>query len=133
MMKTQLNKAQLENLYLAQHLTTRQIATVVGACKATVSIYLRKFGIPRTKTRRAAPRIGRYQHKARKYWSVCVDGKTVAEHRLIAERTIGRKLRHDEVVHHRNGNPEDNRPENLEVMTQKEHYRRHLWLAQPGA
>lgn len=49
----------------------------------------------------------------------------VAEHRLVAERKIGRYLRPDEIVHHRNGDGGDNSPENLEVMSQAEHARIH--------
>lgn len=39
---------------------------------------------------------------------------------------IGRYLERDEVVHHLNNNPSDNRPENLAVMTQAEHCREHF-------
>lgn len=45
----------------------------------------------------------------------------VAEHRIIAEEKIGRLLKKEEVVHHKNHNPFDNRPDNLEVMTRSEH------------
>ena len=38
------------------------------------------------------------------------------EHRIVAEQKLGRKLRDGEQVHHRNGNKQDNQPENIEVM-----------------
>ena len=44
-------------------------------------------------------------------------GGFILEHRLVASRMLGRPLRSDEVVHHANGNPADNRPENLEVYS----------------
>ena len=50
----------------------------------------------------------------------------VAYHRIVAENMIGRLLKSDEIVHHRNDDGKDNRPENLQVMTNSEHVRRHV-------
>lgn len=45
-----------------------------------------------------------------------VTGKMEYVHRLEAERLLGRPLARGEVVHHRNGNRHDLRPENLMVL-----------------
>ena len=48
------------------------------------------------------------------------------EHRLVMEQMIGRYLTKDEVVHHKNKKRFDNRPDNLQLMTFKEHMAFHM-------
>lgn len=51
------------------------------------------------------------------YFLVTVNGEQVREHRYLLEKKLGRDLREDEIVHHKNGNRQDNRLRNLELWT----------------
>ena len=47
-------------------------------------------------------------------------------HRWVMQKKLGRPLKKGEIVHHRNENKLDNTPDNLQVLTPKEHYKLHV-------
>ena len=76
---------------------------------------------------------GHLKYKKNGYICVyCPDNKNankdgyVMEHVLVMQRHIGRELKNDEVVHHINKKRNDNRIENLKLMTFKEHASFHM-------
>ena len=57
------------------------------------------------------------------YFAVRVDGRYIYEHRYLMEKKIGRPLRSDEIVHHKDGNKTNKNPGNLELLAKREHDR----------
>lgn len=57
-----------------------------------------------------------------KFFEMADSHNLVREHRLIMAEHIGRCLRNDEIVHHKNGVKDDNRIENLELLDRHLHH-----------
>lgn len=121
-----------------EHLTQNDVAQRLQIDRTTVQRWCYRFGI---QTQRTGPRrgerhpdwkggyrkIGRYWYRYAPHHPSATKARYVAEHRLVMEATLQRYLLPKEVVHHRNGDPEDNRPENLAVFqTNADHLRQEL-------
>ena len=59
------------------------------------------------------------------YKRTTYNGVPIDEHRKVMEQHLGRKLERWEIVHHINGDKQDNKLENLCIMTQSEHNKLH--------
>jgi len=55
----------------------------------------------------------------------CKPNGYVYQHRLIMERKIGRLLKSEECIHHISGDKQDNKIENLELTTKRDHFITH--------
>ena len=53
------------------------------------------------------------------------DGGFIDKHRLIMEEHLGRKLKPNELVHHKDGDPTNDIIKNLELTTRRTHTREH--------
>jgi hypothetical protein len=140
-----------DRAWLAEELKTKtmlQIAGEIGTSSGNISDYARRYGLREPEGVKAGlaksyPE-GRFGEDASRWrgGKIMTGGGHiyryapdhpkanlngyVMEHRLILEESLGRELRWDEVVHHKNGIKTDNRAENLEVMSVTDHRKIHM-------
>jgi len=79
--------------------------------------------------------MARSRRRRREFWAEGRRIRRVYVHRLAVERVLGRELLSTETVHHINGNPSDNRLDNLIVFSsQSAHmfYHHYNWRSEDG-
>lgn len=112
----------LRELYHGEQMSMREVGEELGCSVDTIAYWMEKLGVPtrskqrcRLETRPNGYEVVRNQH----------DGvrDTLFIHKLCAVAWTGEV---PEAVRHENGVPWDNREENLETTTKREHAERHL-------
>jgi len=92
-----------------------------GMCN-THYLRLVRYGDPLFRKKRANGEGG---ISTQGYREITVNGKRMLEHRHVMETHLGRKLRRYEIVHHIDGNKQNNAIGNLEVLRRRDHPANH--------
>jgi len=126
------NEDVLRNLYHHKKMSMQDVADALGVKRSKVRYQMEKHSVE-TRTKQEAKLIaggaptlrigsGGYEHFI---VSQNNEKSRVEHHRLLAAAMYGFDEVEGKHVHHKNGIPWDNRPENLEVLTPSEHLRKH--------
>ncbi|MCR4279277.1 MAG: HNH endonuclease [Candidatus Zambryskibacteria bacterium] len=129
------NKQWLSQKYYQEKLFFSDIAKICNVEPATILRWFKKLGL---KARSPSERHmgewnGRWKggsylikhSKDRYIRMITKDGKRVVEHRLVLEKSLGRKLDKEETVHHLDGNSTNNDINNLLLLPSNSEHRRY--------
>lgn len=110
-----ISKEQLEDLYINQDLSVKDISKKIKKIPETVLRYIHYHKIPlKPKPKKSDAELtfeSNGGYRARK-----INGKKRSLHRVVAEKVLGRELTREEVVHHDDRNRINNDPNNLWIF-----------------
>lgn len=110
--------------YLSECVPPRIIGARIGITESAVISVLWRNKVLRSRSE-AQQTFKSFRRKTTGYPSRHIDGKKVPLHRLTVEQALGRKLRSDEIVHHKDERRLNYDRDNLEVTTRAGHRRLH--------
>lgn len=121
----------LKNLYYDRLMDAYEISNIMNCSNVTIIDWLRNHGLG-VRMRSEAKKVRFGTHNCVRFftsqngpevWEDCYKSEhnKVFVHRLLAVAEFGFEALHGMVVHHKNGVHWDNRPDNIEVMSQSDH------------
>lgn len=138
-MRAPVDVAELVRLTEAAELSQEQIAQRLGVSQSTIERTLRALGLRSVRGRGSPGELNFFWTGGNHLdgdgyvvvWAPdhpqAMANGCVLEHRLVMERVLGRYLLPEEVVHHKDSNPQHNDPSNLQVFANQVEHMRHHW------
>ena len=119
--------------YVEKGLSQSDIANKTEVSLSTIRRWMERHGIEKRSQSEAVTRgnldnpVPVRLHEGYRTWTHSFRGErdTVLVHRLLAVSEYGFEATNGKVVHHKNGVRWDNRPENIELLTNSEHTKHH--------
>lgn len=120
------NKKWMLEKYVDGGCSATEMAKLADCDVMTILTWLDKHGIDRRSHEESASSNTPHFYTSERGYEIIGDTKNqISVHRLVSISHFGTNSVKNKVVHHKNGIPWDNRPENLEIMTNKEHGKLH--------